>query len=85
MHQFYIKQDNNDVYNHLICRLSLLKNCPILQIRIMKVHFEVRPRLKVVNVVVEPVLAGDDDKLCIAADDCLVQINEFKFYLKAIR
>ena len=49
----------------------------------MKVHLEVRPRLKVVNVIVESSLL--DEKVAVTADDSLLQINEDKFVLTKIR
>jgi len=48
----------------------------------MKVHLEVRPRLKVVNVIVESSLL--DEKVAVTADDSLLQINEDKFVLTKI-
>jgi len=49
----------------------------------MKVHLEVRPRLKVVNVIVESSLL--DEKVAVTADGSLLQISEDKFVLKKIR
>lgn len=48
----------------------------------MKVHLEVRPRLRVVNVIVESSLL--DEKVAVVAEDSLLQINHDKFLLNKI-